>query len=284
MEVIGHSAKQADLTPGLRESMTTCRLRTKLTRLSAFLMTRYSGFVLIAFANSKGGVGKSTLAVHLAVWLSDHGKTVALLDADKQRSSSAWAAEAEPKITIRTAVTHDEVAQCVQELAQTHDFIIADAPGGLEELSRTVLILADLAVFPVLPSILDLRSVVEATKLLKFAQSINGGRPEGRLVLNRLRKRDRISRELTDAAPALGLKVAKTTIRDLQAYRNAAQQGTVVARMGAREREAATELTQLFVEIMTDKLVFVTRGQEKSDDEPNRKQGRRAYGKASIAK
>lgn len=224
---------------------------------------RYSRIVLIAFANSKGGVGKSTLAVHLAVWLFDHGKSVALLDTDKQRSSSAWALEAEPKLVVRTAATHEEVAATVQELSESHEFIIADAPGGLEELSRTVLILADLAIFPVLPSILDLRSVAEATKLLKFAQSINGGRPEGRLVLNRLRKRDRISRELSEAAPGLGLNVARTSIRDLQAYRNAAQQGTVVTRMGKREKDVAAEITQLFVELLTDKLVFVEREVEK---------------------
>lgn len=241
--------------------------------------------MLIAFANSKGGVGKSTLSVHLAVWLYDRGKRVALLDTDKQRSSSTWAAEAEPKLTIRTASSHEEVALSVQELSETHDFIVADAPGGLEELSRTVLILADLALFPVLPSILDLRSVAEATKLLKFAQSINGGRPGGRLILNRLRKRDRISRELADAAPALGLTVARTTIRDLQAYRNAAQQGTVVTRMGARQRDAAAEVTQLFVEIMTDKLVFVERDQDGSADDSAIGIGkRRAYGKASLAK
>lgn len=261
--------------------MKTCRLRTKLTRLSAFLVTRYSKFVLIAFANSKGGVGKSTLAVHLAVWLHDRGKRVALLDTDKQRSSSAWASEAEPEITIRTANTHEEVALYAQELSKGHDFVVADAPGGLEELSRTVLILADLAVFPVLPSILDLRSVAEATKLLKFAQSINGGRPEGRLLLNKFRKRDRISHELAEAAPALGLSVARTTIRDLQAYRNAAQQGTVVTRMGAREKDASAEITQLFVELLTDKLVFVERETETAMS--STKGEGRIHGKASLA-
>ena len=55
----------------------------------------------IVFANTKGGVGKSTLAVHLAVWLHDQGKKVALVDADKQRSSSPWVTEAEPKLTTR---------------------------------------------------------------------------------------------------------------------------------------------------------------------------------------
>jgi chromosome partitioning protein len=265
-------------------SQQTFRLVNKETCLSAVLLTRYSGFVLIAFANSKGGVGKSTLAVHLAVWLFDRGKTVALLDTDKQRSSSAWANEAEPRLTIRRADTHEEVATSIHELADTHEFVVADAPGGLEELSRTVLILADLAVFPLLPSILDLRSVAEATKLLKFAQSINDGTPEGCLILNRMRKRDRISRELTDAAPALGLTVARSAIRDLQAYRNAAQQGTVVTRMGARERAAAAEVTQLFVELLTDKLVFVDRNQGESAYAGNEEIGEgRANGKTSLA-
>lgn len=215
--------------------------------------------MLIAFANSKGGVGKSTFAVHFAVLLFDLGKKVVLLDADKQRSSSMWIAEAEPRIYARTADTHDAIASFVHEFNETCEFIIADAPGGLEELSRTVLIFADVAVFPVLPSILDLRSVAEATNLLKFAQSINGGRPDGKLVLNRLRKQDRISRELVEAAPELGLNVADSTIRDLQAFRLAAQQGTVVSRMGARQQPAANEITQLMVELLNDTHVFSDR-------------------------
>jgi Mrp family chromosome partitioning ATPase len=39
------------------------------------------GRMNIALTNSKGGVGKSTLAVHLAVWLSEQGKRIAVVDA-----------------------------------------------------------------------------------------------------------------------------------------------------------------------------------------------------------
>src|SRR4051812_35652002 len=110
--------------------------------------------MMIVFANSKGGVGKSTLAVHCAVWLHDRGVKTALLDADKQRSSSEWLAEAEPEVSICTASTPEECVSNVQELLRSNYFIVADAPGGLEDLSRTLLILADLAVFPISPSIL----------------------------------------------------------------------------------------------------------------------------------
>src|ERR1700680_3936290 len=54
--------------------------------------------MIIVVANSKGGVGKSTLAVHLAAWLHEQGHTVTLADCDTQHSSSDWATEAVPDV------------------------------------------------------------------------------------------------------------------------------------------------------------------------------------------
>src|SRR5262245_32198717 len=132
------------------------------------------------WANKKGGVGKSTLAVHHAVWLFDQGFKTALLDADEQRSSSRWLAQAEPKVTIAVADTPEECVPIAQELARSFDFVVGDAPGGMGEISRTMLILADAAFFPIGPSILDVWSVKEATEILRYAQAINRGPPEGR--------------------------------------------------------------------------------------------------------
>jgi chromosome partitioning protein len=210
--------------------------------------------MMIVCANSKGGVGKSTIAAHLAVWLHDFGFKTALLDTDKQRSSSQWIGEAEAGITVRVADTPEECLSAVQELAQSHDFVIGDAPGGLEDLSRTLLILADLAVFPISPSILDVRSVAGATAVLRYAQGINGGRPEGRLVLNKMKTRSTISRELREAAPSLGLQVASNVIRDLQVYCDAAQQGTVVSRLRKKGASAAAEMDALFNELIGEKV------------------------------
>jgi len=203
----------------------------------------------IVVANSKGGVGKSTLSVHLAVWLYDHGAKVALLDLDKQRSSSQWMIEAEPKITIRSAATPEECLSELQTLAACHDYVVGDGPGGLDDVSRTLLILADLALLPITPSILDMWSVQQATAVLRYAQKINGGRPIGRLVLNKMKKRGTISRELKTSAPGLGVNVTENVIRDLEAYKDAAQQGTVVTRMGNREKNAAEDIERLFAEV-----------------------------------
>ena len=206
---------------------------------------------MIVVCNQKGGVGKSTFATHAAVWLFDQGLRVGLLDADMQRSSSQWVAEAEPGITIRTAYTPDDCLSVAQGLLADHDIVVGDGPGGLDEISRTLLLLADLAVFPISPSILDLRSVSLATNVLRYAQGINRGRPDGRLVLNKIRSRDTISRELREAAPNLGVGVTDASIRDLQAFRDAAQQGTVVSRMKRKGAEAGKDIDDLCRELFS---------------------------------
>ncbi|MFN9289835.1 MAG: hypothetical protein ACK6EB_17335, partial [Planctomyces sp.] len=94
----------------------------------------------------------------------------------------------------------------------------------------------------------------QATGVLRYAQELNRGGPEGRLLLNRMRRRDVISREVTAAMPGLGLQLCATQIRDLQAFRDAAQQGTVVTRMGRRGENASADVQRAFAELMSDSL------------------------------
>ncbi|MFO0941544.1 MAG: ParA family protein [Pirellulales bacterium] len=220
--------------------------------------------MMIVLANTKGGVGKSTLSSHLALWAADLGIKTALLDADKQRSSSQWIVEADARIEVRTANTPEECLSEARGLSVSNDLIVADGPAGLDDLSRTLLILSDIAILPLTPSILDLRSVKQATDVLKFAQGINRGKPEGRIVLNKMKTRDSISKELKSAAQTLGVTVANTVIRDLQAYRDAAGQATCVSRLGKRAKAASDEIDALFREILGSQLkLLLPKGQVK---------------------
>ena len=61
--------------------------------------------MIIAIANTKGGVGKTTLAVHLAAWLHEKGYSVILADCDTQRSASEWVRQAAPGIRAISSTT-----------------------------------------------------------------------------------------------------------------------------------------------------------------------------------
>ncbi|MCC7292966.1 MAG: AAA family ATPase [Phycisphaerales bacterium] len=91
--------------------------------------------MLIAFVNQKGGVGKTTLAVHLAAWLHDAGRRTALIDADGQASSSSWLRVAAPEVNIIVEQRADELIESVGRLAETAECIVADGPANLSETS-----------------------------------------------------------------------------------------------------------------------------------------------------
>ncbi len=113
----------------------------------------------MALANSKGGVGKSTIAVHLAVWLHDRAESVALIDVDHQRSSSLWAREAEPGLQVLSLDSPDDVIKQVKKLAKDYQHVVIDGPAGLDEITRAMLLVADIALIPCGPSLLDVREV-----------------------------------------------------------------------------------------------------------------------------
>ena len=216
--------------------------------------------MLIAMVNSKGGVGKSTLAVHFAVWLHECGYRVILLDCDLQCSSSQWVAEAEEAVRVVVLHSEDEVIEQSPILQQESDIVIADGPAGLKELTRALLLVTDLALIPCGPSVLDLRAASEAIRVVKQAQQIRNGAPEAKLLLNKVQPRYRLSRELHEASSSFAIPAASHAVGLRQAYADAVGQGTVVWRMGGAAKPAADELKALFLELVPKRNLKVVQG------------------------
>ena len=96
---------------------------------------------------------------------------------------------------------------------------------------------------------------------------------------------DLISRQLEQVPPTLGLSVAKSTIRDLSAYRDAPLQGTAVTRLKTDRSGAAADITRLFVELLTDKLAFLeSTPVELPSNKENKLEERNPYGRKKIAR
>ena len=112
--------------------------------------------MIIALLNQKGGVGKTTLATHLAGELAMQGQSIILLDADPQGSALDWTQRRQqnglPHLFGAVGLARETLHQEAPELARRADHIIIDGPPRIAALARSALLAADLALIPVQPS------------------------------------------------------------------------------------------------------------------------------------
>jgi len=207
--------------------------------------------MILALANSKGGVGKSTIAVHLAVWMAEQGHRVAFVDSDVQGSSSGWLQEAAPTMRTIRLLTAEDVLDQLPKLQAEADYVIADGPAGLSEVTRAILCLADTAIFPCGPSVLDLRAVIEAIKVVRHVQEIRNGLPNTVILPNKLQSQYRLTKELLQIVQTFGMP-AGDGLKLRQAYADAAGQGTVVWRLNTQSaRDATAEMQYFFQQLLS---------------------------------
>ena len=208
--------------------------------------------MFIAVTNQKGGVGKSTIAVHLAVWLHEAGLRVAFIDADRQGTATRWLPHVAPEVRIETIRDPDEIMERGRELIRQHHVVIADAPANLDDVTRAIVPLAHLPSLPSGTTVQKMESPHSAIKKNKNAQAVREGRPQALVIFNRLPPDDRhrLLREAREAQHCLGFPVARSTLRLRAAFADAPGQRTVVWRFGAAAQKATMEINQLIEEIL----------------------------------
>jgi chromosome partitioning protein len=121
---------------------------------------RVASLKTLALLARKGGAGKTTLAVHLAVAAVQVGRRVLLVDADPQRSASGWwharAAEAPELVECEAGKVAEVVAAAGRDKV---DLVVIDTRPSVEADTATLARLADLVLVPTRASILDLRAI-----------------------------------------------------------------------------------------------------------------------------
>ena len=133
----------------------------------------------LALLSRKGGVGKTTLALHLAVLAQDAGLRVLLVDLDPQGSAVAWWQAREQSVPALEATEPGKLAALLDTArASDIDLVIIDTRPSVEADAVQVAALSDYLLVPTRPAILDLRAILGTLDIVK------GGRHRASIVLN----------------------------------------------------------------------------------------------------
>jgi chromosome partitioning protein len=210
--------------------------------------------MVISVINLKGGVGKTTLCVNLAVSFAQQGKRVCIIDTDKEQLSAVkWAGQRDDdKKNISVITVGDKLIREVQTHAQNFDFVLLDGSPQLGELANNTLIASDLVLVPVANSVLEFWSMDNFAERFKQAKQLKesiGGKISGFVVLNRYNQNQNLSKEMREALkqfPEFG--VFNTTIADRVAYKEAMMQGLGVVEY--KDPKAKKEIENLSQEVL----------------------------------
>lgn len=203
---------------------------------------------IVALTNQKGGVGKSTAAVHLSGWLHQRG-SVALVDCDSQQSSSRWIEKLALDLPCYALDDPNEILEQLPAIAAAADYCVVDGPAGLSEATRAILFRADLAIVPTQPSGLDLASTSAVLRLCQQAQSVRNGPPAIAVFISRAVPNTRLKQEAIDfLRQKTAATLLETVIHQRQPIADAFSQGRLVWHLSGG-RKSGIEYEQLFAEI-----------------------------------
>ena len=204
---------------------------------------------VIAILNQKGGVGKTTLAVHLATAFALKQKRVLLLDADPQGSTLDWAASRKskplfPVVGLPKPSIHKELPSLMQD----YDLVIIDGPPRVYDVARSAMMVSDLVVIPVQASPYDVWSAKEIIDLMADVDILKPNLKKA-FAINRKIVNTAIGRDVAQVLAEYPIPVLKTEICQRVAFAESATQGLTVFEYDP-QMLAAKEMQQLADEIL----------------------------------
>lgn len=155
---------------------------------------------VIAFVTQKGGSGKSTLCISLAVAAIEAGHSVCILEMDRQATVSDWAAHRDAEAPEVAQVDAPKLEGVVQKLRTAdYDYVFVDTPGVDSPGTLAAMRVADLCIIPCRPTPADLRAFKPTLAALQRLEKTYA------FVLNQTPPKSYRVRETAEGLAVLGL-------------------------------------------------------------------------------
>ena len=200
---------------------------------------------VLTIASSKGGPGKTTVAMLLAGSLADEGLCVVALDADPTQAFARWAANAYEGAPFESHAEADEtrLAHLIDSTVSAADIVIVDTAGFGNRAAAVAMTSADAVLVPALSGEAD---VTEAEKTVRLAEGLaRAARREipTAVLLNRVR-RTQLSRHAAHEILTANLPRLEASLSDLVAYGELSYSGRIPT-TGTAAAEIAALLAEL---------------------------------------
>ena len=172
----------------------------------------------VLVAGSKGGVGKTTIATHLAAHAALSGLNTAIVDLDPQRSSTRWAQRRLQMPSAVLAIDGARRRDWAEHIPLGTQCMIIDAPAGAMAGGLTAALeIADALVAPIPPSALDIEASVAFLDSLAVHPRVRRGTLRVGLVANKLKPRTQASQQAVELLQTWPYPLV-AQLRDSQAY------------------------------------------------------------------
>ncbi len=210
--------------------------------------------MVISVTNLKGGVGKTTIAVNVAVGFALKGYSVCLVDSDReQRSATEWRDnrdKPETEVTV-VSISEKQFTSEIKTLRGKFDIVVIDGVPQLSELAQYMIGVSDLVLIPITPSLIDYRgfeTFFKKYREIKRMKEEMGGNVKGAVIINRV-QRNRLSNEIQEAVQSYDIHLLGSRLFDRLAYKDTFTEGLSV--LEYKDEKAKEEVQLLVDEIET---------------------------------
>ncbi|NIZ41578.1 ParA family protein (plasmid) [Entomospira entomophila] len=218
--------------------------------------------MVIALTNIKGGVGKSTLAIHLSMQLQAMNFKILLLDTDYQKTTTHWYENREEEkiplvIDLMEPISPYQIGcyhHTINQAKANYDFIIIDTAGYESGAMLEIILASDLVLIPSMVSQAELESSVTTMQLAQDHHK------QAYILWSRIPSSTNQSKRMQECLTLMHAKALKTIINHRQIYIDSLEQGKVVQEITQDETQAkhkrkGASIASIEIEALTQEIL-----------------------------